>query len=38
MGGACSVQSWDAVCRILVGNNGIRHVTELVIGGRMILK
>jgi len=38
MGGACSIQIWDAVCRILVGNNGIRHVAELGMSGRMILK
>jgi hypothetical protein len=38
MGGTCSMESWDAVFRILIGNNGIRHVTELGMNGRMILK
>jgi hypothetical protein len=38
MGRACSMQIWDAICIILIGNNGIRHVSELGISGRMLLK
>jgi len=32
------MQSWDAVCRILIGNSRIKHVAELGMSGRMILK
>jgi hypothetical protein len=32
------MQVWDAVCRILIGNDEIRHMAELGICGRMILK
>jgi hypothetical protein len=37
MGGACSMHCWDVICRILIGNNGKTHVTELVMSGRVIL-
>ena len=32
------MQRWDAVCRILIVSNGMRHVAELGMIGRMILK
>jgi hypothetical protein len=38
MSGVCTMKVWDAVCRILIGNNGIRHVAELGMSGRKILK
>jgi len=32
------MQVWDAVCRNLIRNNGIRHVAEQGMSGRLILK
>jgi hypothetical protein len=32
------MESWDAIYRILIGKNGIKHVAELGMRGMMILK